>query len=259
MTRFDVAPPRVFRILLVLIAAVLALHLLAVLTMVIVGGPHQVAWWALRFFSVDSEDSLPTAYSIVMLALVAVLAAQIALLTEKRALRWGWALIAVIFAFMSWDEGATIHETVGYYLEDAGLSGPFAYGWLIVGIPAVVLVGILLLAMLRSLPRALLGRMVLAGVIFVSGAIGVEIIASYFAGAGVEGQTPGMLLLTTLEEGCEMLGVAYFFVVLLRHRAVLEAQAGVRIVRRGVVPAAVVEPEAAGAAAGDERTLPAAS
>lgn len=230
MTRFSFSPTMVLRLLLGIIAVLLTLHLISVAILALEGGMSGAAYWAVTYFGVDSEDSLSTAYSVVMLALVAILCAHLAVMARGTQ-RIGWAFLALVFVAMSWDEGATIHERVGYLVEDAGLSGPFAYGWLVIGIPAAVVLGAVAIVLLRSLPRRVLRRMVFAGAVFVTGAVGVEVFASSLVGAGMEHENPLMLLLTTLEEGLEMLGIALFFATLLSFRAEREAALGVRVLR----------------------------
>ena len=232
MTRFDVGPKRVFRLLLVLIALMLVVHYAAVALVAARGGLEGVAWWAHTYFSMDSEDSLPTTYSIVMLALVAIVAAQLALSTRGTQ-RIGMGLISVVFAYLAWDEGATIHERVGYFLQQRaeGDVEVAPYTWVVFGAPLAILFGIVAIGLLRSLPKGVLVRMVVAGVIFLTGAVGMEIVASRLHLGGLTGETPAMLALTGVEEFLEMLGVAYFFVVLLGYRETVERAKGVRVVR----------------------------
>lgn len=232
MTRFDFPPRRVFRLLLVLIAVMLVLHFVSVALVARAGGLEGVAWWAYTYLNLDSEDSIPTAYSVVMLALVAIVAAQL-MLSTRGTQRAGWGLIALVFALISWDEGATIHETVGYQLQQRieGIERVNPYSWVLVGAPLAILFGIVAIGLLRSLPLGVLLRMVAAGVIFLTGAAGLEFQAGALFDTGRDGMTPLMLSLSGVEELFEMLGVALFFRVLLDYRAAVEEAAGIRVVR----------------------------
>ncbi len=75
------------------------------------------------------------------------------------------------------DEGTTIHETVGYALRDLlGTSGVLFFAWVI---PATVILAIfatIYLKFLVHLPGRIRLLVVIAGALFVGGALGIELL-----------------------------------------------------------------------------------
>ena len=61
------------------------------------------------------------------------------------------------------------------------MGGPLFYSWVIPGAALVALLGIALLRFLRSLPRTTRRRLWAAGVLFLSGAIGLEMVGGAYA------------------------------------------------------------------------------
>jgi hypothetical protein len=99
---------RVRRIGYGLLAADLAFGLLYVASFVVVGR-------GVGLLGLDAERSLPTWYAsgkLLTLALIVMLVA-----TTLRAGRWPVAALAGLFAFLSADEIATIHERLGPYID----------------------------------------------------------------------------------------------------------------------------------------------
>jgi hypothetical protein len=130
---------------------------------------------------------------------------------------------------MSFDEAAQIHEgLVGLSLrETIGRGeGIWFYPWYTFFIPLVVLIGLAYIPFLRRLPRRFMLRFVAAGVVFLSGSIGVEMLESYMAYQTGQNIAGGLLGLSYLaEETCEMVGV----VILIHTLLLYIAEAGVSL------------------------------
>jgi hypothetical protein len=159
-------------------------------------------------FDLDREPSIPTVYQSATLLLCAGLLAVIAAARKRQAERdyLHWAGLSVIFLFLSIDEAAGIHERLIVPLRTAlHTSGALFYAWVI---PYGVFAAALLLVYLRflfSLPRKTRRLMILAGAVYVTGALGFELIDGYWLGR--TGQ-PDLIyaILTTFEETLEMAG-----------------------------------------------------
>ena len=155
----------------------------------------------------SSELNIPTWFATLTLALTA-LSLAVAGLAEQRGTRdrvmW-WALCA-IFLYLSLDEATDLHgiwieATPGLTLLDA----PSGFDWVIPGAFVVFAVGALFIRWVLRLPRRTRNFFMLAGALYVTGGLLFEI-----AGAVVADETflrPSYILIATVEEALEMLGV----------------------------------------------------
>jgi hypothetical protein len=170
-------------------------------------------------FYVDMEHNIPTYFSVLLILLAALLLAFIARLTRKQRLPHvsKWALLSYGFLFMAFDEAFQFHERlnipVGKLLGEGSL-GIFYFPWTIPGIALVLILGLLFLRFLLHLPASTRFRLVMAAIIYLGGAIGVELIGSQYAELyGYENWTYSMI--ATLEESLEMAGLIVFIWTLL--------------------------------------------
>lgn len=171
----------------------------------------------LDLFSVNLEESLPTWYSTINLFLAASLLAWIALAGRANQEPYSryWLGLAVLFLYLSIDEGAAVHETTSGLLQGTfDTSGFLEFGWLVLGIPLVILFGLIYLRFWLKLPWPTKPLFALAAVFYVGGAVVIESIsANQYALDG--GSSFLYLAIATLEELCEMLGVVVFIYALL--------------------------------------------
>ena len=163
-----------------------------------------------RLFFPDAEGNAWSLFSALLLAAVAVLLAlrAVALRGEGSAsVRHG--ILAGIALLMSADEGAQLHEflnQIGYRVTDR--LGPFN-AWLIPGVVVVALVGSALLWLARGIDRTLRLRLVVAGGVFLAGAVGLEAVGTVYAlssDLGNPWRTGQYMLLLAAEEALEMIG-----------------------------------------------------
>lgn len=180
------------------------------------GGHHMTI---VRFFDLDSEANLPTWYSSATLLLSSFLLAIIAWAKKWEGDRYAlhWSIMAFLFLGLSLDEASGIHEMPIEQLRAAlHAEGIFYFTWVI---PGAGFVGLFLVAYLRflaHLPALTRWLFLLSGMIFVGGAIGVEMISGYYS--YYYGQaTWGNALITTVEEVLEMLGIVLFIYALLHY------------------------------------------
>lgn len=167
-----------------------------------------------RLVDVDEEHNIPTWYQSLTLFFCSVLLAKIA--TEKKlnnmkyVLHW-WGL-SIIFLFLSIDEMVCIHERTIY----GGGKGFSHFQWVIPAAFFVLFFALSYLKFLLHLPARTKSLIVLAAVLYVGGALGMELVNGYyFELYGPENIRYSML--TTLEEFLEMLGVVIFVKALLSH------------------------------------------
>lgn len=158
----------------------------------------EVTWYFLQLFDVNEEENLPTWFSgfnlLVATAFLGIL------VSEKRRLgdvmKGRWTVLFVGFCFLSIDEIAGLHESVNSIIEPS-----WAWGG---GVIALVL-GVYFLPFLKTLPKATFVNFVIAGAVFVGGAVGMELI-----GEPIDSDSLAYNISTMIEEGMEMFGVILF-------------------------------------------------
>jgi hypothetical protein len=168
-------------------------------------------------FGPDDEGNLATWYSSTVMLLCAGLLAFIAVRCASAWSRRRWWGLAVLFVAMSADESAQLHEmTISPLHTCLGTHGALHFGWVVPGAAFVLLVGILLIGFLRRLPRRSCVLFLVAGGIYVSGALGLEMLGGWYAERhGVE--RLGYASITVLEEAMELTGLILFAYSLCDH------------------------------------------
>lgn len=197
-----------------------------------------------QLFWVDSESNLPTLYSCISLLVSAFLLGFIAIrMSQREPYRARWVLMSAIFVYLALDEGARIHERseepVRALLQLAHVptsdfleKGPV---WVAVGILAVAVFVIWYTPFMIHLPARIRNLMILAGGLFLTGALGFEIVSHLHA--VVHGkETVTYALLATTEELLEMLGIAVLIYTLLLYIGSHTERIEVRIEPQADVP-----------------------
>lgn len=223
----------VFRVLLICICGFIVMHILSRCAIRYL----SVGWTmgqVLKRFDLDRELGVATWFSQSLLLLSAALLAVIANQRhrDRASDRKYWIGLAVIFLFLSIDEGASIHEiAVQPVTRMLNIRNSFlVLAWII---PAAFLVLVFALVYLKfwwRLPRDVRMRFALAGVTYVGGALLIESCTSAFAARyGVEHF--GFMLVQACEEGMEMLGVCIFIEALLLYASGILPTSRIEIVR----------------------------
>ena len=118
--------------------------------------------------------------------------------------------MVVLFVFLSVDEFVSIHETLSsnmYHMLNA--SGLLFYTWVVLYFVAIVILGLVYLRFMINLPTKTRNLFIFALLLFVSGALGVEMLEGRYV--EMYGRTPFFhLFLITLEEILEMVGLVVF-------------------------------------------------
>jgi hypothetical protein len=168
----------------------------------------------------DSEKGVLTWISVVLLFAVATLlfANGQKALEDGRGAVLPWFGLSVLFGIVSFDEFYGLHERLsGFLSQNVGGSGLFHFAW-VVPLGLMAAFGLwLLMPFLHSLGRGTNRLALLSAGLYLTGAVGLEMIA----GPVVEGlgrQAFPYRLLTNLEEGLEVAGILLFIYALQRHR-----------------------------------------
>ena len=190
--------------------------------LVIAAGGLAEAWRAIRgprdsegyvaFFSLSYEQNLPTYYSSVLLLLCALLLVLIASGASNSGERhlWHWHGLALGFAYMSLDEAVEIHEFAGGLLQ---LSGVLYFSWVVPAAVVVIVLALLYIPFLRSLDRRTRMRFLIAGAVYVAGALLMELPLGYWTEHHGSDST-GYAAIDFVEEALEIIGVSLFLTAL---------------------------------------------
>ncbi len=126
-------------------------------------------------------------------------------------------MLALIFSGLSVDEVASVHEVAMEPLRSLlGARGLPYFTWVVPGAAFVLAVGLAYLRFVLRLPALTRRRFVVAGGLFVGGALGLELAEGWVADA-LGHRTPAFAALVALEETLEMAGLVVFVHALLCH------------------------------------------
>jgi len=179
-----------------------------------------------RLFDVADEGNLTAWASALLLLLAAVLLGIIARASKDAGDpdARSWRLLAWVFVYLSLDEAAALHEILIDPVKSAThVSGPFRFAWVFVAIPLLAILGVVLLGFIRRLPTATRRAFIVAGLVFIAGAVGVEVIGGMLVDRGIE---PHGLhrILVSIEELLENVGAALFIGALLTYMRTITAR-----------------------------------
>ena len=169
-------------------------------------------YWQVAIFDLDEEESFGTWFSTTILLFASVLSLLVAASlrsTADRMHRW-WAMLGLGFGLLSIDEVVGLHELFNTLYEDVS--------WTTAGFSLFILAGFCFLPFLWHYRWRTSGLFMVAGVIYASGAIGIE---RY---SGTDINSLGYNMLTGLEEGLEMSGVIIVIYTLLVFIRGIEAE-----------------------------------
>ena len=204
-----------------LIVSVIVIHLLNIPAVAFkyLWPPHWARAYYTQMFQVSSEGKIPTWYSGCTLLAAALFLGLIAAHESLRRGRYRrhWTALGVIFFLMAMDEVVAIHEMstepIRYLL--AITRGPLYFAWVI---PAMGFLAFMAFAYFRfvfDLPPRSRWLFVIAGAVYVGGAVGMEMVGSTYAAAYGYDFMYGAL--ATFEEVLEMSGMVLFLYGLMDH------------------------------------------
>lgn len=208
---------RPLRLLTPLCSLTLALLLLSLGQDIALSALPEAALQRVWRLDVDAEISIPTwvASSVILINAIVLAAIATHKLVVRDRLRWHWIFLALVFAGLSLDETAALHNALSAALSSQLRTGGFlAYAWVI---PALVLCPLGLLAYLPFI-LDFVGRerrlLIASAGMFLAGAVGLEMVGAKLAGLyGQEHITYRSA--ATAEEALESFGMLTFLGALL--------------------------------------------
>ena len=172
----------------------------------------------IRLFNVDKEMNIPTLYSSCSMIVASLLLGLIAYIHAKQHDAYlAWAGLSGIFLFLALDEMTELHEMlVGPIRNSLNTSGILYFAWVIPYAALLLIFTLTYFKFLFRLPTRTRNLLILSGVIYVSGALGFELIG------GKISQLHGINSLNyavsyTIEETLEMLGIAFLIYTASRY------------------------------------------
>ena len=205
------------------IALLLILNLVGVYLVHILHVNTHAVQILVHFFDFNEEDNIPTFFSVLLLLLASSLLLIIAKLEPIHKMARRWLFLSAIFLFLSLDESISIHErfsnlTNNVYHIDTSMGGYLHYSWVVPYALGLIILTVIYAPFIWQLPPFIRTFFVLSGCVFVTGAMGLEIIEAHYSVLhGVHNLH--YALLYTLEEVMEMSGVVLFIYALLTYIA----------------------------------------
>lgn len=171
----------------------------------------------IQLVDLGQEANLPTLFSSIILMISAFLFYLLANVEkeQQQGNKPYWLGLSFIFAFLSFDEGATIHEMIGDFTETfVGHSGVLFYPWVISYSILVVILGFFYFRFFKRMESKVFWAFVGAAVLFLTGALGIELLEAKEESIH---NADTLLYCTyfTIEESLEMFGVIYLIHTLL--------------------------------------------
>lgn len=170
------------------------------------------------FFSLNREQNIGAWFSTLLLAGSAflLLNAGLEAIPARKRSDYFWFVMAVTFAALSIDEASSVHEMLMVPLQGSlHTGGLLRYAWVIPALVLVPLFALLSIPFLLNLPRGTAVRFVIAGAIYVGGALGFEMLEGLTDGVG-----PLFVTLYLIEESMEIGGLLIFFFALMDYHSV---------------------------------------
>ena len=169
-------------------------------------------------FNVDGEGNIPTIYSSLALLFSSLLLGVIAYAKNLDSGRYQnhWKILSFIFLGLSLDEVFQWHEHLIGLRTLLNATGVLYFTWIL---PIGFLVAIFLLSyskFLFHLPVATKKLFVAATALYIGGAIGMEMPGGYVASTMGQ-ENVAYLIVTTIEESLEMLGIVVFIHALMSY------------------------------------------
>ncbi|TLP79248.1 hypothetical protein [Maribacter sp. ACAM166] len=160
------------------------------------------------FLDFDTEDSVPTVFSFLLLFVIAIILFVIHQFYSIKKYSKHWLILSLVFFFLSFDEIISIHENFIPLLKRFKFTGLFYFSWIIPYAIFVIILFIYYFPFLLGLPKKNAIRFILSGIIYIAGAIGIEgFEGMYFEKHGYD---LNFSLLYTIEEFLEMIGLSLF-------------------------------------------------
>lgn len=171
-----------------------------------------------RHINLDTEHNIGSWWSSSLMLVSALILLAFSKVEKGRGLYHStiWLSLAAVFFLLSLDESASFHESfIAPVRGLLNLDGIFYFSWVIPAFFVLIAFGLLILRQFLVLPWAVQVQFASAGIIYVSGALGMELVGGWLMANG-HGASAYYSVSIIIEEGMEIIGLTVFFVSLTR-------------------------------------------
>lgn len=179
-------------------------------------------WFLDRFFNFNLENNFPAFFSTLLLLYASIILFVIYAQTKSTSSgkgKKGWFVLGCIFSFLAIDENIQIHEISSDFVRPMlanDLAGLLHWAWVIPYFLFFLAVAVYLFRFVIALPAVTRTLFFLSAFLFVSGAIGLELLEGYFFKKYGLNHIYNQLLYC-VEELLEMTGIIIFIYALLHY------------------------------------------
>lgn len=218
---FSLKPKIITNIMLGIIVVLSVMHIAQLIAYFYIGDTELFDFIELVDF--DYEANLPSLYSALAILFCASQLWIIGLQQNRLCTPFKnhWFGLAAIFMFLGIDEAVGFHEEVGDFIETFELfeaKGKLYFAWVVPYGFLLLLFAVSYIKFVLYLPKVIKTKFIIAGLMYIGGAVGIEIISA--AEADLNGtDTIKYSILYTLEELCEMFAILLFCDTLLKYIA----------------------------------------
>ena len=211
-----ISPNSVLRIVVGMAAGIVVLHSLSWLAL-------ESGWTKARLvhllFDLRAEGNLSSYFAALLLLLNGILCLVSARIEEGSTTeRHGWLVAGLVLLFLSADEAGQVHEKLNKSMRalvGEGYGGLLKFAWVVPYSLLLTGVAAYLLPWLRRLPGVTRKGVLIAGVVYVSGALLMELVES--AQAHLDQDHVRVVVAYTVEETLELAGQLFFLRTVLLH------------------------------------------
>lgn len=156
-------------------------------------------------FALDGEGNVPAWFNSALLLLSGVSLLAIGRLSDRYARHW--LALGVIFVLLSLDETASFHErTIKPLRQALGVGGVLHFAWVVPAMVLLAALGLIYRRFLLSLPRQVRAGVLMSAAIYLSGAVGLEMLGGWYVERHSL-ESWGHAVLSAVEEALEMAGL----------------------------------------------------
>lgn len=214
---YNLSPQKITKFLLTIIALLVLLNLGERIIVHWYNATHQEQIIS-QYFNFDQEANLPSLYSALALGFCSYLLALISTIQQARKTKYvkHWKALSLIFLGLAIDEACSLHELSIPFLRGAiDAQGILYFTWVIPAFLLLIIFLIVFRKFILSLPTQTKTLFILAGIVYVSGTLGMELIGGYLADTSGYNTVYGIA--SSIEELLEMLGIVIFIYSLLSY------------------------------------------
>lgn len=170
-----------------------------------------------RLIDLDYEGNIPTLFSSLLFLLNGLLLYLVSAHTRQSGQAYAnyWLVLACVFVFLGFDEGTRLHEEIGDIFEQfVEAEGLLFFPWVIPYSIAFLIATAIYFRFYLTLDRTLQIRLFISAALFLSGALGFELLSATQADEyGTSSLSYSVLY--TIEESLEMAGLIFLVHTLL--------------------------------------------